>query len=53
MNIADTIVGWQCIGVCQDRKVELVALGPLPSLHELRWRSPALVRPLHRYYAGV
>jgi hypothetical protein len=30
-----------------------VPLGPRPSLHRLRPRSPELLRQLHRYYAVV
>src|SRR5215469_18366400 len=30
-----------------------VLLGQRPSLHNLRWRSPAFVRLLRRYYSAV
>ena len=58
MNIPDTIVGWQCIGcgrvdapqpcigVCQDRKVELVAAGDYLQLWERHEAALALLRQI-------
>ena len=55
MNIPDTIVGWQCIGcgrvdapqpcigVCQDRKVELIAAGDYLQLWERHEAALALL----------
>lgn len=56
MNIPDTIVGWQCIGcgrvdapqpcigVCQDRKVELVAAADYLQLRERHAAALTLLR---------
>ena len=76
MNIPDTIVGWQCIGcgrvdapqpcigVCQDRKVELVAAGdylqligsgrPKPPRPPNRTcGSPAYGSPVGGFFIGI
>ncbi len=43
-----------CPALCPDRgRLTAVPLGPGPSLHVLRWKSPSIVRSLLRYYGPV
>ena len=46
---------WRALPTLRSERAFLsrVPLGPRPSLHRLRRRSPVHVRRLHRYYGGV